>query len=285
MGTADHNPATGSSSNAQGPAGAPPVSPGAETRASAGRAGGRVLALGLLGGLVAGALAWGVGEFEESISPFWSAPKYPGVTNFVAPAGLLPTNPDAEKAITPEQRRMTILKHSAIAYGSQGAVLGLVLGVAGGLSRRSWPRALGAGIIGLLLGVLVGGGGSYRLIPYLNAHSTDAMGDDLMLAFQTHLAGWLPVGLVGGLAFALGVGGPPKVFVGTVVWGTLGAILGTILYETIGALAFPMTDPSRPIPQGSAVRLMACLLLAVAVGACAGFGARQRPPKTSTAAA
>lgn len=245
MGTQDHVPGSGSTRSSE------------ETPAPAVRTGWRGWVLALLGGVLAGFLTWGIGEYSESVRPYWT-PRGPTTAHVYGAPDL--------GAETIEMRQLSHWKRSALEYGTQGALLGAALGLAGGLTSKSWKRALLAGFLGLLVGGLIAWRASYAALPFVNSFRSETVGDDVLTGFLTHLAGWLPAGLVGGLAFGLGLGGTRRVL-GGLLGGLVGAILGTILYEIIGALAFPMANPSMAIGPNPAVRLVAALTLAVAIAA------------------
>ena len=52
------------------------------------------------------------------------------------------------------ERRMGVSRDrsAAVSYGGLGMILGLTLGVAGGLARRSPGAAIAAGIVGMVVG-------------------------------------------------------------------------------------------------------------------------------------
>ena len=79
-----------------------------------------------------------------------------------------------EKAIEYERRLGVSRDNSAaLAYGWLGMILGLTLGVAGGVSRRSPGAAVAAGIVGMVLGGGAGLGMTVFLLPIY--HATPAL--------------------------------------------------------------------------------------------------------------
>jgi hypothetical protein len=167
------------------------------------------------------------------------------------------------------------LKEAALWYGIQGAVLGMTLGLAGGWLRRSSPRAICAGLLGLVLGGLLAGGSAYKVVPLLRDSWFEATQEDLGTTIQTHLCGWLPAGLVGGLAYGLGLGGFRRTL-GAVLGGILGAALGTVIHESVVGHLFPLMATTRHLDTTWDSRLVACLIVALMVGAGAAFGSRER---------
>jgi hypothetical protein len=225
----------------------------------------RIWTFALSGGLLAGLIAWSLGEpLRTQFEPEKEMAKIFGVPQM---ATTYRTNAVAE------------LKNATVAYAIQGAALGLMLGLAGGLSQGHVRRAVGAGLSGLVLGGLIVAGISYGLLHALGLAAQPSRGE-LTLGFQIHLAGWVPAGAIGGLALAWGVGRSSRVF-GATVGGALGAALGTMAYEILGALAFPYSDTARLISATWGTRLMARLFVAIMAGGGAVVGVQEAPAAPS----
>ncbi len=94
-------------------------------------------------------------------------------------------------------------RNAIVSFTILGAALGLGLGLAGGLMRRSVLWTLLAATIGLGLGGLTGFEVSQFSIPYYYAHMK---ADDLVYSLQVHGGTWAAIGAVAGLAFGLGRG-------------------------------------------------------------------------------
>jgi hypothetical protein len=214
-----------------------------------------VLTAGLLGGLA----GFGIGE---------AAPK------LVAPSREL--SPEIRKESTKVQtelrRRYNISQDqaAALAYGGLGMVVGLALGAAGGLARRSTAAAIAAGITGLILGGAAGAGATLALLPSYHATRAAASDEnytnDLALALRTHGGIWLAVGAAAGLALGIGLGGGARMaraFIG----GILGAVVAAVIYEFGGAVLFPVAETFRPMAADPIPRLLAHLAVAVCVAA------------------
>jgi hypothetical protein len=157
--------------------------------------------------------------------------------------------------------------NGAIAFGGLGALLGLGLGLAGGLARRSLPgAALGAGV-GLVLGAAAGALPSFPMmkIHWYNRHEEAVMGElAIPFALMIHAGLWCALGAAAGLAY--GVGRYGRDVVGVLVatiGGLIGATLGVIAFEVIGSMAFPLARTVDPFSESSLTRLLARLCVAV----------------------
>jgi hypothetical protein len=224
----------------------------------------------LAAGLVAGLAAWIVGE--QSLHIFtpareWRTGKVDAVSR------LKPTVATVRAADT---------KNAALGFSILGASLGLALGGAGGLARRSSRQALVAGLAGLVLGgalVLVV---TLAALPlYYRAKDLDRSQDDLVLALGTHVSIWSMAGIGGGLALGLGLGDRGRLG-SALVGGLVGAAMGTVVFEFLGAVAFPIEAyAAEPISNTPGSRLLARLVVAVgtSIGAAVGALADRRPAR------
>jgi len=228
----------------------------AVTASSAVRGWSIVLAAGLLAGLA----GFGIGEAAPALTP---------------PDLDLPQEIRASMRKNEEiERRMGIGRDRAatLTYGGLGMILGLALGIAGGLVRRSPTAAVAAGLAGLVLGAALGAGATRAVLPYYHATRAAANDEnktnDLALALMTHGAIWTAVGAAAGLAFGLGLGGGGRI-ARAILGGILGACLAAGIYEFAGALIFPTEETFRPMAVTATPRLLAHLGVAicVAVGA------------------
>ena len=172
------------------------------------------------------------------------------------------------------QLAIATTNNAAAAFGLLGAALGVTLGVAGGWVRRSRGAAVGAGLVGLVLGGGAGVLASFGLMPVYSEHK-DPSGTDLGQAILFHGGLWGSLGLAGGLAFGLGRHGmrPGPVLVAA-VGGLVGALVGTFVFEVVGALGFPFARTTEPISASASTRLLA--RLAVAVGTALGASLSRR---------
>src|SRR5262249_21046927 len=124
------------------------------------RPSGRTWMIVLAGGLLAGLAGFGFGEYALRLfAPSLELP--PGIRGDQILAPLEP----ARRVREPEARSATA------SYGVLGALLGLTLGAAGGLSRRSPRAAVTAGLTGLVLTAAVGAGTTFMILPWYYAFS------------------------------------------------------------------------------------------------------------------
>jgi hypothetical protein len=198
-------------------------------------------------GLVAGVVAWAIGE-----------------------ATLVP-----EAGFQSKKEKIVVLpsvagiRNGSISFGALGAALGLGLGLAGGLIRRSVLRAVLAGATGLLLGGGAGVALTRLILPVYYEHTRNG---DVTYSLMVHAGVWVAVAAAAGLAFAIGLGGwrgVPRVMLGAAG----AALLATVIYEFAGGLLFPRALTDRPISQTWESRLVARLLVTVLVAAGVVLGA------------
>jgi hypothetical protein len=241
-----------------------PVDSGLATESPLGRAmppstSGRSWLLVLSAGLLAGLAGFGIGE---------AAPKFYPVSYELSPEIRRNT---ARVPIELERRMGVSRDQSAtLAYGGLGMVLGLALGVAGGLARRSMGAAIAAGVVGMVLGAAAGAGMTSLLLPFY--HSTRATlqeadhNNDLALALRTHGGIWLAIGAAAGLALGIGLGGGARM-ARALIGGILGAGVAAVIYEFGGAILFPVAETFQPMAKEMIPRLSAHLAVALCVAA------------------
>ncbi len=112
---------------------------------------GRVRWLTVLGGLLAGLLAFATGEATYEIIPVEMVQK-----NLMGSKVWQPT---------PATRSVGLTKNGALTFGLLGLCLGSCLGMAGGLARRSMSGAVAGTMLGLVLGLALGAGVSWACLP------------------------------------------------------------------------------------------------------------------------
>ena len=196
--------------------------------------------------LVAGILAWGIGE--KTYDYYRSAGKAGDSRDFTAM--------NREKGIG-------IKVNSAIAFGTFGAILGILSGAAGGALRRWIPGGASAALVGLLLGGIGGAVVSYGLAPIFARLYSDES-PSLVLSFLVRGGIWAVVGMTAGLALGWGwqgLRGVPRALIG----GLAGGVCGTIGFEVVNAVLFPADRNDAVIPSSMQTRLLAYLLVAVGV--------------------
>jgi hypothetical protein len=248
MGTIDVQ----TSPDGERPAGDPgPVTSEAAPKPS-GPSGGRprphwltVLAVGIAAGLV----AWLAGEMAHEA--------------FVLPAHLRMNSDLSVSSLKAREQKVVNINNATLAFSLLGTVLGMSLGVAGGVGRRSLRAATMAGAVGLVAGGAAGLGMSRALVPLAERYP-DLIGENLLFAILIHGGVWAAIAAAAGLAFGLGAGGwamVPRAVAG----GIVGAALGTALYDLFGALAFPLDSTSSPLSTTASTRLLARLAVAIPV--------------------
>jgi Protein of unknown function (DUF2613) len=213
----------------------------------------------LAAGLFAGLAGFGIGEV---------APRFYPVSYEFSPEIRRNT---ARVPIELERRMRVSRDQSAtLAYGGLGMVLGLALGVAGGLARRSLGPAIAAGVVGLVLGGAAGAGMTRVLLPFYHATRAAAseadQNNDLALALRTHGGIWLAIGAAAGLALGIGLGGGARM-ARALIGGILGAGVAAVIYEFGGAVVFPVAETFRPMAYQMIPRLLAHLAVALCVAA------------------
>jgi len=196
--------------------------------------------------------------------------------------------PEMLQAMAPEERLAAVAakqaaetKNVALALSLFGGTLGLGLGAAGGLIRRSVATAWRVGGIGLVGGTVAGALVTVLLMPiFFHVFSQNPLSQDLTIPILLHAGLWLPLGTVAGLAFGVGLGPGPggrPIVVLTLLGGLVGAVVGAAVYEIVGALAFPLALTTHPLSLTWGSRLFARLLIALSIAAGAvAFGASHR---------
>jgi hypothetical protein len=213
---------------------------------------GRTRGLLMVAGLLAGLLAFGVGEAVYKLIP----------------ASLVTQHALQLVRVTPTvaTENVAAARNGAVAFGVLGLFLGGCLGLAGGLARRSSRSAVTAGGLGSVLGFAAGAGASLALLPVCLVSRIRYPDSDLVITFLMHGAIWGLFGALAGLAFAVGLG-ERNLWVRALAAGLLGALIGTVAFELIGVFAFPVGKTDDPISRTWVTRLLARLLVTVATAA------------------
>ena len=215
---------------------------------------------GLLAGLltgIAGEVAWGRVNSAQT----------PKIVAF-------PTGEDRDRIVH------GMVSSIAVSFIQQGAILGGVLGLAGGLMRRKALAGLIAAFVGVGIGAIAAGVAAHGLLP-MYFKNIDPQGHALTLPLLTHGGIWAAAGAAAGLAFGLGAGGRGR-WGRCAVGGLLGGVFATMVYDLVGAIAFPLDKTSHPVSATMVTRLFAQFAVAafVAAGAAsvAAEGTRRSPP-------
>jgi hypothetical protein len=235
----------------------PPIQP-----AVGGSPGMRAWVSGIGAALVAAFLAWGIGE--KTYNYYQPSIKKPISRDFTA---------------MNREERIAAQKNTTLAFGTFGAVLGLLSGLAGGAARRTIAGGMRAALAGLLLGGITAAAVSYGLAPVFARYYSDE-GQSLLLSFLVRGAICAVVGTTAGLALGWGwqaAPGIPRALIG----GLAGGVCGTVAFEVVNAVLFPGDRNDAVIPSSTSARLLAYLL--VAVGAASGavlFGGSRAWPSS-----
>jgi len=205
-----------------------------------------------LGGLVAGLVAFGVGELVYELIP--------------AKKVEIPTMGQIVIAANVETSNVATVRNGALTFGVLGVCLGGFLGIAGGLARRSTSAAVVAGLAGSSLGLVLAAAASFALLPFFLKTLSAQPDNELILSLIMHGSIWGLTGAAAGLAFSVGLG-ERKLLGRALAAGFVGAVLGTIAFELIGGGLFPFANTGQPISTTWPTRLMARLLVTVATAA------------------
>jgi hypothetical protein len=201
--------------------------------------------------VIAASLAWGIGE---------------KMYDYYRPSLTAQANP-RDFTVMNREKRIADQKNTAIAFGTFGAVIGLVFGVAGGALGRSIAGGASAALAGVLLGGIGGTFASYEFTPIFARHYNDE-NPSLLLSLLVRGGAWAVVGMAAGLALGWGWHGLAGIR-GTLIGGLAGSVIGTMVFEMVNAVAFPSDRNDAFIPTSMPARLLAYLLVSagVALGA------------------
>lgn len=215
----------------------------------------------LAAGVLAGLASWAGGE--RIFGAFGATPQ--------AVTGRLSQSPEVTERSAREQV-VAHTKEGAATYGNLGAATGLALGLAAGLSRRDVRASLVAAGAGLVLGGAAGAVAGLGMVRVFYQNE-DLFSHSLIYPMLAHGAVWSAIGVAGGMAFGIGLGGRGRI-ARAASGGLLGAIGATVVYELTGALAFPLARTHFPIPESPATHLLAHLAVSLLVAAGAANGVR-----------
>ncbi len=207
---------------------------------------GRARWLLAIGGLLAGLVSFGIGEAIYEIIPIEK------VEQILYGTKMMVSNRTTYT--------VAATRNGALTFGVLGLCLGGVLGLVGGLARRSTSGALTGGLVGSVLGIALGAGVSLALLPHLIAMRLDHADYDLLLSLFMHGLIWGLLGAAAGLAYAVGLGNL-RLSGRTMTAGLLGAFLGAVAYELLGAFFCNGAKTDEPISETWPTRLMARILV------------------------
>jgi hypothetical protein len=153
-----------------------------------------------------------------------------------------------------------MLKEASCVLGIFGALLGVGMGLAGGLTTGTLRQALIAAVVGLLAGGILGAATPWIAIPPYN-RAEELTAGELGRSLLMHWALWTPLGAAAGLALGFGLGHGRKI-PAALFGGVLGAVVGTLVFELIGGLLFPLAETGKPFAGTWQTRLFAQLAIA-----------------------
>jgi hypothetical protein len=224
----------------------------------------------ILGGLAAGLVAFGIGEFTFDLIPAQDVP--------IDRIGHVSTGPSVETS------NIAAVRNGALTFGVLGVCLGGFLGIAGGATRRSAPGSVTGGLVGSVLSMVLAVAASFALLPYFLRAIPNNPDYDIILSMIMHGTIWGLVGAAAGLAFAVGVG-RPKLIVRFLGAGFGGAVIGAIAFDLLGGGLFPLANTGQPISITWPTRFLARLIVTVASAGAIGLllpGSRPSEPRAGS---
>jgi hypothetical protein len=226
----------------------------------------------LAAGVLAGVLAWAIGERVQG--------------TFVPPSTATNMAGQTIRRISFQDQAVADTKNATLAFAALGGVLGLVLGAAGGIVRKSFSGAVAGVVSGFVLGCGFTAGATWGLLPfYFRAleFSQEAMSHELLLPLLIHCGIWAAAGLAGGVGLAIGAGASWIRLCNSALGGLVGAALGAVVYELVGALVLPGDRTSEPVATTWQGRFLARFLVAVFAAGLAAvvMSAERKPPVPS----
>ncbi|MBX3444404.1 MAG: hypothetical protein KF774_18540 [Planctomyces sp.] len=167
--------------------------------------------------------------------------------HFLVTIGVQGTAADPNQSAedTNERPIMGQRKNVALVTGIFGAALGLLFGLAAGVGTGR--GAVPAAGVGLVLGVLAGAAGGF-LSHLAFEQIQNVTQEPVAVAPVTHLSLWLPLCLAVAIAVSLTA---PKGRLGSLLGSAaLAALIAAALFPVAAALALPMRESDRPLPEG-----------------------------------
>ena len=204
----------------------------------------------MLAGVVAGLASFGIGEkIYRIIQPRL-------VDQIAARSGNHVMRP------TFETRVVADTSNASLAFGTLGFCLGGLLGLVGGLARRSTVAADLGGVVRRGLGHWRGRGASPRVLPVFLRALDDYQVDNMLIPMLMHGLIWGLIGASAGLAFAVGLG--ERRLVGhALMAGLVGALLGSIAFDLVGGVLYVNDWTVKPISESWQTRLMARVMVTI----------------------
>ena len=169
------------------------------------------------------------------------------------------------------------IENAALHYGILGASLGLSLGLAGGILRRSVNGAAASGIIGASVCGAAAAVASLALVPlFFKYYHQDQ--PNLLLPVLVRGGIFVVIGSLAGLSLTLGLGskGNAAPMVGVALAGAIGALCGAVANEVVYAIAFPLARSESPVSSEPASRLLAHSLVAISIALAIAWNIRRK---------
>jgi hypothetical protein len=225
-------------------------------------------------GLLAGLIAWGIGEAAYGLFQ-WNDAK-----------DVLKAYPAELKKLGPNEQREFITKrmiearsraesrNTAIAFGVLGAVLGLALGRAGGVVIGSSRSGARAGWIGFVVAGVLGVVMAFPVVPLYYKFSSEASG--LTVPLAAHAALLLPLAAACGFALGMGLAGRQTAIRG-MLSALMGALIAVLVFEMVNSMAFPLEQDPALVPGDRIARLVTHLCSALFVAGFAALGVAGEP--------
>lgn len=208
----------------------------------------------VMGGLLAGLTAFGVGEAIYQLIP--------------AERVTFNTMGTMVTATTAATQSVADVLNGMLAFGVLSACLGGFLGIAGGLVRRSAAATVGAALLGSTLGAALTAAISIAILKRCMDAQVAYSDYEIIISMVMHGVIWGLAGAWAGVAFAAGLG-RPRLLLRAAAAGLAGAMLGAIAFELVGAGLFPLASTGEPIsttwPSRLAARLLVCIATAAGV--------------------
>lgn len=211
----------------------------------------------LAAGLLAGLSAFALGELGYD---FFQARRFATKLEYGGTVMVSTTASD----------RDAVVQNAALAFAGLGAMLGLCLGAAGGLVRRSAAGARLGGGLGLIVGGVVGAMLPYLTFPWYFRAMDQLEVDPMLIGLGLHAAVWGLIGGAAGLGFGLGLGEPRRILI-SIVLGVVGSVLGAVAFEILGGFFYPEALTEEPLAVVWQPRLMARLLVSVVAATAVGL--------------
>jgi hypothetical protein len=142
-------------------------------------------------------------------------------------------------------------------------------------------RGIFVGLSAQAVGLLVGALAALAIIPVFHPvvqRQFRTVTNDVWLPLVMHAGIWAAVGIVGGAAFAIGMGCKSRLL-NAIGSATAGALLGAVFFQLIATWLPVGSGATGPVARWSVVRLMAMLLpiFMIATGAALGTVGKLRP--------